>query len=499
MANGLIDFNPRFSPSLRSRPRGQITAQGSLPVGYNIPRNLPQLTLSALEQDIPRNLPQLTPPSGGLLTAQQQAISSLNPQQSPMGGQSDTSEVESEPKGFRQRARGILGSIGGFLSDPNVLDTLAIGFGGMSMRPNEALMQQAAARIQQRQELEAMQGYANRTAEYFKSIGRDDLADQVLRFPESSQEFLSTYLQQQKSLGSEGLTDLLSSIDPDLYQLESVNEFVSRYSQTGVADYSLLKPRDEGLQIQEGFRPVVRDGEIVGQLPMPGPAYREAQDAIDKAFFNVQNVRDTGFDVIANIDDALSQLENKPNAITGFWGANLSNVAGTPAYNLNQDLDTIKAALGFAELQAMREASETGGALGNVVVAELQLLQRTIDSIEQGQTPEKLKASLNNIRNQYINVLRKLPPRKLTQEEYFGIDTPDFLRSDYEIPSIQEFDNQYFGPNSQYNRFGATQQGATFSSIPAPNQVPVSPPQQQLLVSPPQQQPGIDPLNPFGI
>jgi hypothetical protein len=108
------------------------------------------------------------------------------------------SETPPEPQGFRQRARGILGNIGGFFqSNPDLLDTLAIGFGGMSLNPNQALMQQSAARIQQRQELARIQGGGNRTAEYFRSVGRDDLAQAVESNPELAPAIYQEYIKAQ--------------------------------------------------------------------------------------------------------------------------------------------------------------------------------------------------------------------------------------------------------------------------------------------------------------
>ena len=177
MANGLINFDPRYSAMLRSRPQGQIAAQGSLPVGYNISRNLPQLKL----------------PNSNMLTMPMQGIDARMTPMQDVGFQA--SQAQTEPQGFRQRAKGILGNIGGFFqNNPDLLDTLAIGFGGMSQNPNQALMQQAANRIEQRQELAIMQGDANRTIEYFRSVGRDDLAQAVATNPEMAKALLAEYM-----------------------------------------------------------------------------------------------------------------------------------------------------------------------------------------------------------------------------------------------------------------------------------------------------------------
>lgn len=91
---------------------------------------------------------------------------------------------------------------------------------------------------------------------------------------------------------------------------------------------------------------------------------------------------------------------------TGLVGKGASFIPGTDAYNLNQRLLTIKANLGFDRLQQMREASPTGGALGQVAVQELEALQKTIGSLELGQDKKELTNNLNKIEHHYSNWIR---------------------------------------------------------------------------------------------
>ena len=55
---------------------------------------------------------------------------------------------------------------------------------------------------------------------------------------------------------------------------------------------------------------------------------------------------------------------------------------------------TIKANIGFDKLQAMREASPTGGALGQVSNQELSSLQAVFGNLDQSQSEEDLKYNL---------------------------------------------------------------------------------------------------------
>nr|WP_321328520.1 hypothetical protein [Alcaligenes faecalis] len=106
--------------------------------------------------------------------------------------------------------------------------------------------------------------------------------------------------------------------------------------------------------------------------------------------------------VMSKVDEAIDKI--------GFWSTGMgadtmASVGGTDARALRSALDTIKANLGFAELQAMREASPTGGALGSVAVQELMALQSTIASLDQGLDDKVLRQNLLQIKQHYQNWL----------------------------------------------------------------------------------------------
>lgn len=74
--------------------------------------------------------------------------------------------------------------------------------------------------------------------------------------------------------------------------------------------------------------------------------------------------------------------------------------------NFSSELNTLKANIAFGELTAMREASKTGGALGQVSDKEGQLLQDSLGALSMTQSPqnfvkqlEKIQASIIRWRN----------------------------------------------------------------------------------------------------
>lgn len=105
------------------------------------------------------------------------------------------------------------------------------------------------------------------------------------------------------------------------------------------------------------------------------------------------------------VEDVTAAKSLVSGTTSGLVGKGSSFVPGTDAYNLNQRLLTIKANLGFDRLQQMRDASPTGGALGQVAVQELQALQATVGSLELGQTKQELQKNLDKIELHYNNWL----------------------------------------------------------------------------------------------
>ena len=96
------------------------------------------------------------------------------------------------------------------------------------------------------------------------------------------------------------------------------------------------------------------------------------------------------------LDTARRARQLVSDTTTGLPGTLLSAIPGTQARNLSALVDTLKANAGFNELQTMRDNSPTGGALGQVAVQELQMLQATITSLEQAQTADQLTQAIDN-------------------------------------------------------------------------------------------------------
>lgn len=99
----------------------------------------------------------------------------------------------------------------------------------------------------------------------------------------------------------------------------------------------------------------------------------------------------------ARARQAVHEILPKVGAMTAGVGSLLSNAPGTSARDLAAQLTTLKSSIAFNELTAMREASKTGGALGQVSDAEEKMLSSALGGLDQGQSPANLQEQLKKI------------------------------------------------------------------------------------------------------
>ena len=116
-------------------------------------------------------------------------------------------------------------------------------------------------------------------------------------------------------------------------------------------------------------------------------------DAGARALEIIQNdINDDGF------------LNNFFTGATG-WAGLLKGMPNSKAKSLGNLLTTIKGNAGFDKLQAMREASPTGGALGQVSNFELEQLNAAFGNLDQANDPTELRENLINLIHVYNNII----------------------------------------------------------------------------------------------
>ena len=108
---------------------------------------------------------------------------------------------------------------------------------------------------------------------------------------------------------------------------------------------------------------------------------------------------------LTTIEDNLTRLEAQAkkvldhpglDGITGIRGK-IPNVPGTDAANAMAELTTLKTQVGFGALQAMRDASKTGGALGQVSDFENKALQNSLVALDNSQSADEFRKNLKDV------------------------------------------------------------------------------------------------------
>jgi hypothetical protein len=149
-------------------------------------------------------------------------------------------------------------------------------------------------------------------------------------------------------------------------------------------------------------------------------AAEKAQTAKDKMAMTRDIANNRANLISSTVDKALGQTGTLS---TGLVGSVIGRVPGSEAYDLRKTVDTIKANIGFQELQDMRNASPTGGALGQVAVKELDMLQATLGNLDANQSEDQLRENLNKIREHVARWRDTV--RAGSQDRSVSPETPD--------------------------------------------------------------------------
>jgi len=138
------------------------------------------------------------------------------------------------------------------------------------------------------------------------------------------------------------------------------------------------------------------DGSLISTLPPP-----DTTDASQEASLNLI-AQTTSFiqDVDALMDPGFTE--------TGFIGGVTSAVPGTPAYDREKELLSIRARLGFDQINEMKrlaaESGASGTGLGQISNIEFMSLQSTIDAIYTGMSADAQNKALEAIKKHLLNV-----------------------------------------------------------------------------------------------
>lgn len=176
-----------------------------------------------------------------------------------------------------------------------------------------------------------------------------------------------------------------------------------------------------------GYR-YTQDGNLE---PVPGgPADMKVKAAERKEILQKWGIEKKADLVIGKIDEAKKKAGGLE---TGLSGSIVKKIPGTQAYDLSKVIEMIKANIGFSELNAMRQASPTGGALGQVAVQELDFLQAALGSLDQAQSRGELLKNLEAIKTHFQNW------KKTVETDAQGQTTPNAGVNQYNQGDWKQF------------------------------------------------------------
>jgi len=309
-------------------------------------------------------------------------------------------------------------------------------FGGRQIRQGEQALKQ-----QQQQKQQALLQALSAQDPTYQSIAQQ-LAETS---PEMSTQFAMKGLEQrvgQKAKPKEPIKIGTQLVDPDTFEVLFEGQQTRQNQPSQVQEWEFfqglpadqqeqylnLKRRSEFLNLgpeyvrasQIGGAPTQRleRGLAPGELQETRGAQAAATEAGKVVAGAREKWRASETKLLTNIDsatarqgllsDSIGRAKQKINAVSAGFGSVLSALPTTQARELKNLIDTIKANVGFGELQSMREASPTGGALGQVSEMELQLLNATLGSLDQANTAEELQIALDQVLQQREQAVQRM-------------------------------------------------------------------------------------------
>jgi hypothetical protein len=286
----------------------------------------------------------------------------------------------------------------------NILDSLAIGVNSLRMNPDANLAQAAQGRMAERKGKAA----TNKTVEFLRAQGRTDLADAV----------------ESGSLDAKSAVGIIYQTPKD--ERTSIQKNFEFFKSLGMSEADAIASSKSGttVNVGDGGPKLVGDDQVL--MPDPsspagvklvdvagGRAERAAQAAqtetaaakaeADRLAALARANSDVKASVISQNVDALLKTLDRGGAFNLPEAGLLGNALG--ALGVNQEavdfkntLATLQSGVALGTLQAMKEASKTGGALGAVSEKELDLLINALGALKQDSSPALLRTNLKVVK-----------------------------------------------------------------------------------------------------
>lgn len=322
---------------------------------------------------------------------------------------------------------------------PNVLQALMAGEQGY--KDISALQNDQAVKAGRQEAMQALQDGGDLRSPLAKLIGVGDIkgAEAIATFARSNAQAQGVYgtpiygtgPNGENQVGAIGKNGQFQKLDtggftptPGVRMIDTGTGFVPVQSRTGQpvpgATYQPPQPGQQptGPQPQTGYIPKDVAGEA--REKKYGAEVGDRQADLGKAKASL----DSSISNIDRFSDAVRSVANDPalGKITGIQGV-FPNWPGGRAANVQARLDNVTSQAGFAVLQAMRDASKTGGALGQVSDFENRQLQNNLAALSRAQDEKQYREQLQKIIEWGDGVKQRL--QAAYNQDYASIPKPN--------------------------------------------------------------------------
>jgi len=135
-----------------------------------------------------------------------------------------------------------------------------------------------------------------------------------------------------------------------------------------------------------------------------GPAYEKMAERDQKAEMRQKETARAAQTVVEDLGRAMDIIEGSYFAAGPIVG-HTAKLSGTPANKTTKLIDSVKSNIGIDRLQAMRDSSPTGGALGQVPFQQQQRLEQLLGSLDVTQPQDMLLDNMKRISNTYNDII----------------------------------------------------------------------------------------------
>lgn len=335
-------------------------------------------------------------------------------------------DMQEEPQTFGQRLKRDFQS-------GELMDRIALAANSLRLEPDQNLAQM----IQIRQEKRGEKEKANRTLAFLRTMNTPE-AVQALQYAQATGDVLGAAKMAftPKEEGFRTLTEdevKALGLPSGAYQIGGDGKI----SAIGGGNTTITMPGDTLKIMPDGSvlvaDPASPDGFRIVK-PKGSKAEAEAMAAEGQAAQKEQNTQTYETAAIKAIDKLIG-VNGKGGIIDAGEGLfNLSNVGivgkrladlgvSQEAVDVRNTLKTVTSNIAFSRLQAMRDASATGGALGSVTENELDMLMSSLGAIQQDTSAETLRENLPIIREIWMKI-QKDPVARRVYASSGGAEAP---------------------------------------------------------------------------